>query len=125
MLTPEEAARAGAPDSQVIELTMESAKAKVDKAMAVERLRKNPDFINLITEGYLRDEAVRLVQSKSLEMNRLPQDQESINTDIMAIGSFINYLNTIVQHGEMAQGAIEQATEEFEMALAEEAGEGN
>jgi len=108
---------------QEIELSMSEAKAVVDLGKSVERLRKNRDFKKVIEETYLREEAVRLVHLKSSPAMQRPEVQAGIDSDIKAIGSFAQFLDTISAMAERAASELEdgeQALEELRAEGAEE-----
>lgn len=107
-----------AQDQQIehIELTIEQAKKTVAKAEALQRLQGNKDFTELFTEGYMKDEAVRLVHAKAGPAAQDPEMQKAIMRDLDSIGSLVQYFNTINALANQALGAIEaneQALEEI------------
>lgn len=107
-------------DIEQIELSIQEAKSFVDKGKALERLRNNRDFQAVILEGYLKDEAVRLVHLKNAPNVQSESIQRSITTQIDSIGVFTQFLNTINRMAEEAQYAIDSGEEELEAARAEE-----
>lgn len=77
-----------------------AAKVQLDLGSALANLRNNRDFKKLITEGYLKDEAIRLVSLKADPMMQTPEFQASIVKQIDAIGFLAQYFITIDQkHG--------------------------
>lgn len=103
-----------------IELSIQEAQAFVDKGKALERLRHNRDFQAVVLEGYLKDEAVRLVHLKNAPNVQSEQVQRSIVKQIDAVGVFTQFLNTVHRQAEEAQYAIDSGEEEIEAARAEE-----
>lgn len=72
----------------------------IKKFEALERLSKNKDFKFLITEGYLNNEAVRLVKmraDKSAIFNEAIKN--SIDGKITGVGEFNEYLRNIHNTG--------------------------
>lgn len=97
------------------------AKAHIDAGSALERLRTNRDFKTLVVEGYLKDEAVRLVHAKSNPALQSAADQAAIVRDIDAIGSLAQFFNTIGQRAQIAGKQMRDIDE----ARAEIIAEGN
>lgn len=102
---------------QQIELTLEDAKALVDRRERLKRLEQNADFQALIKDEYLEKEAIRLVHSYGHPA--FARNQAEIQKDMIGIGSFISFLNTVHQTGEMAADTIAQH-EEMRAELEEE-----
>lgn len=92
---------------QEIELSIENARKMVKLAESLERLHDNPDFKDVITEGYFKDEAVRLVSLKAAPQMQDDHSQALIVKDIDGIGSLRQYFHTIYQMADNAQRAIE------------------
>ena len=85
-----------------VEIGIEQARAIVAKAAALANLFSNKDFKLAITEGYLKEEAVRLVLLKADPSASSKEMQDSIADGITAIGHFNQYLRTIQALGSMA-----------------------
>lgn len=109
-------------DSQVrdIERAIASDKVKAEAGKALERLRRNPDFKSLIVQGYLKDEAVRLVHAKADPQFDSPTRQAAIDRDINAIGAFAVFLRTTEQLGGSAMASLETNERELELIHREE-----
>lgn len=90
-----------------IEVTIEQAKDTLEAMRALERLRKNKDFIKLIEEGYLKDEACRLVLARAEPALQTTENQSQLNKMIDGVGYFRQYLNKIYQMGHHAEASIE------------------
>lgn len=113
------------PDTvQLIEESIKRNRQLIDLDKALERLESNKDFKLLITDGYLKDEAVRLVHLKGDPNMQNPEKQASINNQINSISSLVQYFRTVSQVAAMATTAIEQAEAEREEIMAEEAARG-
>lgn len=109
-----------AQDIHAIELNIKEAKKMVDLGKSVERLRSNRDFKKVIEEGFLKEEAIRLVHLKSSPAMQRPEYQAAIDSDIKAIGSFAQFMDNVVMKADHASKAIE----EDELALDELRAEG-
>jgi hypothetical protein len=90
-----------------IEAEILHAKEKLEFTKAYERLLSNRDFRLVIRDGYLRDEAVRLVHLKADPSMQTPERQASIDRDITSIGSLLQYFRTVEQSASIAAKAIE------------------
>ena len=90
-----------------IEDSIQRDKSIVELGKAVERLQLNRDFKAVIVEGYLKQEAIRLVHLRVDPSMQTPERQASIMNQIDAIGGFSQYLRTIEYNAAMAEKAIE------------------
>lgn len=98
---------------QEIELQIEAAREIIAKRDALHRLTDNEDFKTVVREGYLKEEAIRLVQLKAQPQVQKPEIQADIVKAIDGIGCFLKYLQTIEFMAEQAERAIEEANEEL------------
>lgn len=80
-----------------------------DKAKALARLSVNPDFKKVIIDGFLRDEAIRLVYLKADPAMQTPEKQASVLRQIDSIGNLSAYFTTIRTEGMMADKTIADA----------------
>ena len=94
--------------AEQIELSIQQARAKVELMQAVQRLISNKDFDKVITEGYFKEEASRLVLLKADSAMQSAENQHSIEQDINAIGRFRLYVVNQIKLGEMALRAIQE-----------------
>lgn len=102
-----------------IELSKSQAESFVKTAEALDRLSKNRDFKRIISDGYLKEESIRLVSLKGAPEMQHEKHQASILKQIDAIGSLQNYFHGIYMQGDHAKALIEEAEEEIEMIRAE------
>lgn len=107
---------------EAIEKERANATSLVNLGTSLERLKKNRDFITLISKGYFEQEAIRLVHLKSDPNMQSEEAQKFIIGQIDAIGALRGYLDTIFSRANMASKVIEDASEELS-ALYEESGE--
>jgi hypothetical protein len=105
---------------QKIELNIANAKKIVDMGTALERLSNNRDFKKVIQEGYFEQEAIRLVHLKADPNFQTIERQQSIITQMDAIGSLVEFFQTIKQKASMASKAIDADEEARDEILAEE-----
>ncbi len=94
-------------DLQQLEQGLENAKKLVDLGNALDRLKANKDFQLLITNGYLKDEAVRLVHLKADPNMQTPERQASVIRDIDSIGALTSYLNLVYLNADRALRQID------------------
>lgn len=91
-------------DTQLADLDRDAkaAKLRIDAGNSLERLRSNRDFNKLIVEGYLKDEAIRLVHAKADPALQSASAQAAILRDIDAIGALEQFFTTIYQQARIA-----------------------
>ena len=104
-----------------IELSITEARKIVERGQMAENLAHNPTFAKLILQGYFVDEAARLAHLLSDPNSQA--HQHLIHNDLVAIGGFKRYLQTLVQIGRAAANEIAQALDEIENIHNEEAAE--
>lgn len=86
-----------------------------EKFESLSRLFKNKDFISLILEGYLQDEAVRLVHLKASAEAASPESQFKILRDLDSIGALKEYFRKIDLEGQHAIQNIANAEAEIQL----------
>lgn len=108
-------------DSQLeqVELTIEEAKKSIERMEALKRLRQNRDFVSLLEEGYLQEEAARLVLAKAEPALQSEEQQKMLDNMITAVGYYRQYLNKIFQFGNHAQHAMSQHEQTRDEIMAE------
>ena len=90
-------------DAQRIEMTIDQARAKIKKMEDVDTLLKDKLFNELITEGYLGDDAVRIT------MNLKPgKDNDTSYSMLNAKSIFSRYIANIIHEGEVAIQALQE-----------------
>lgn len=77
-------------------------KPAIELGNALEKLRNNRDFNKLIVDGYLKDEAIRLVHLKADPNMQSPEVQASITRDIDAIGTLNQFFVITDQRARIA-----------------------
>lgn len=94
-----------------VELTIEQAEKQIEAMKALDRLKENKDFKTLILDGYLKDEASRVVLAKAEPGLQEEGTQAQLLRMIDGIGYFRQYLNKIFQFGAMAERTLESHRE--------------
>jgi len=89
-----------------IEQNIARNKEIVAKGTALDRLKSNPDFRKVVGDGYLKEEAIRLVLLKGDQNMQRPERQDAIQADIDAIGRFAQYLHSVSQFAVMAASSL-------------------
>lgn len=102
-----------------IELNIQEAKKIVELGDALERLISNRDFDKVFTDGYLREEAIRLVHLKGDPNLQDAESQKMILGQMDAIGNFTSYIQKVRHAANTARKAIEADEETREELLAE------
>lgn len=94
--------------------SIKEAQTKLDKYKALERLKKNRDFNQIINEGFLQEEAIRLVHLKAHPAMQTIAHQESIIKQIDAIGILASFFEVIGMEARQAERSIEGDEETLE-----------
>lgn len=95
-----------------LERDAKALKAQIDLGTALDKLRSNRDFNKVIAEGYLKDEAIRLVHLKGDPAVQSPASQASIIRDIDAIGSLASFFALIQRNTDIAKKQLADLDEE-------------
>lgn len=110
---------------QELEISIETAKAKIALGRKLEELTNNRHFRELVLKGYLEDEAIRLVHLKAEPSMESEEAQKQILIGIDGIGSLKGFFRKIQIEAQMAERALVADEKELEFALKEIAeGEG-
>lgn len=105
-------------DIKQVELSIEQAKALINRAEQARKLAENKEFKELILEGYFNAEAARLVHCLG-DIN-LKDYQEDILRDLHGIASFKRYMQTIIMIGDNARNDLENNEATLDELRAEE-----
>ena len=106
---------------QQLDRSIQQAQKIVDLGDSLERLRNNKDFKKLISEGYFEKEAVRLVHLLSDTNMQSLEAQQSIQKQMIGVGMFHQYLQTIAIQAQMANRGLAADEQTRAELLAEEA----
>ena len=90
-----------------LQQSIKDAKSSLELQAAAERLKTNPDFLAVVQKGYFTDEAVRLVHLKADPNMQTPEKQASIDSQILGVGMFSQYLHLIGFKAELARKSID------------------
>ena len=97
-----------------LEVSIEEAKAVIEKKRLLEKLMSNREFKKVILDGYFKEEAIRLVGVSADPNPQLVQSRDQIQLEIQGISLLRNYLRTIMQFGEIAEREVAAFEEELE-----------
>lgn len=89
-------------DIDQLQRNIEKSRGFVATAQALSRLQASPDFKLIISQGYLTDEAVRLVHAKANVALQDPENQVAVIKDIDAIGCLAAYFRKIEHNATQA-----------------------
>lgn len=92
---------------QQLEANIKQAQEIADLGNALDRLRNNRDFKKVVMEGFFNQEAARLVHLMADSNMQAPETQSSIYKQMVAIGGFRDYLDTLSIRADMARRAVE------------------
>lgn len=108
---------------QELEANIARNKAIMAKGASLERLKANPDFKKVVSEGFLKENAVRLVHLKGDKNMAEPHKQAAIQAEIDAIGHFASYLNDVSRFAALAADSLAADEQTREEIAAEELAE--
>jgi hypothetical protein len=95
-------------DMQEIEIDIEDARKAIRLGELVEKLENNPEFVELVLQGYFRDDAARAVMLKADKEFQSEDKQQRLDRDILGISVFGEYLRTKKILGIMAADALRE-----------------
>jgi hypothetical protein len=108
-----------------VELSIEEARAQIERSKQLKRLEKNKDFKALVLEGLLREDAVRQVMLRGSP--QLHGDgpgativRAGIEARMIMIGELNNYFRYLHIEGESAQAAMSDHESAHEELLQEQ-----
>ena len=108
-------------DIKQVEMSIQEAETNVKNRDHVIALSKNPDFRELIMKGYFEQEAVRLVHMKGAQGMQSPEQQTLVSNAMLAVSNFKQYLDNMVQMGNVSEKALKDHEQTREELLAEDA----
>ena len=92
---------------EAIEREVRNAQTIIKFADALRRLKKNKDFIDVVLNGYFKEDAIRLVHLKARPDMQSEESQKLVISQIDAIGAFSAYMNTAFHKEQMAKKTME------------------
>ena len=107
-------------DVEKIEMSIEAAKEKIEKANSLLRLENNADFKEIFSEGYLEKYAVSLVHRKTMIGLQDEMNQKYLDSQIIGISAVKQYMNFILTEAALAEETLADDEEERARILEEE-----
>lgn len=103
-----------AQELENVEMSIAQAKVSIARKEMLDRLANNPDFQNLIENGFMRDHAVRQVMLKAHPGLQSEAQQNLLDQQITAIGGLKQFLIAVHTEGMNAEAALiaDEATRE-------------
>lgn len=98
--------------------TIEAEKKNLSRKEALDRLRNNVDFIDIIGKGYLQEHAAYAIRN-SVDTRFSPEDRQAMIDKARAVGWFDVYMDEIDRRGSMAHNTI-KANEDYILQLKSE-----
>lgn len=102
-----------------IEKDIQQATELVESGKALERLRSNRDFKNIIVANYLEQECIRLVLLKADPNFQSVEKQASLMKQLDAIGALNQYFQAVYAKAAVAEKSLEAYEQEREHLIAE------
>lgn len=109
---------------EMIDISIDEAKATVARAEALRRLFKNKDFKKVFTDHFLGSEVARTVKLMADPTMQDPRHQQALNNILIAVGQVDQFMRTTLVLGDMAQQGIVDSEATREMIL-QDAAEGD
>lgn len=104
--------------TEQLELQKEEALVHLQKGEALKRLQANPDYIALISEGFITDYSAKLGQA--IAKNTGAYDSEGLCTTLKGINTLVGYTAQIGLNYQMAVQTIQEIDEAFEKEMLEQ-----
>jgi hypothetical protein len=113
---------------QAVEVSIDEARAQIDRSERLHRLERNKDFKVLILEGLLREDAVRQIMLRASPQLMAPgagaeTAKAGIEARMTMIGELNNYFRYIHIEGASAKAALTEHENTHEELLQEQLGE--
>jgi hypothetical protein len=96
-----------------IEVTIEELEKAIKKRDMLDMLENNEAFKTVITEGYLKDNAVRLVHLKGASSMQDEKQQKGIDDQIIAVGMLSEHFRSIRAMANIAEKRLEEYNQEL------------
>jgi hypothetical protein len=93
-----------------VELEMVETQQWVSRYEALQRLEKNADFINVISEGYIRDRALNGVSMLANEGVKRQGQRGDIMEMLVAVSALQDYFGMLKNLGAIAKDDMDEET---------------
>jgi hypothetical protein len=105
----ESVSRMSANILQSLDKDIEQYSAAVKLAATLDRLMSSRDFQEVVLNGYLQKEAIRLVHLKAAKSEQSPEAQQAIVSKLDSIGQLHQYFEGIRAQAELARMSLNAA----------------
>jgi hypothetical protein len=96
-------------NQEEVELEMVETQQWVSRYEALQRLEKNPDFINVISEGYIRDRSLQGVSMLANEGVKRQGQRPDVMEMLVAVSTLQDYFKMLKNLGAIAKEDMEEA----------------
>lgn len=96
-------------NQEEVELEMVENQQWVSRYEALQRLEKNPDFINVISEGYIRDRALNGVSMLANEGVKRQGQRPDVMEMLVSVSNLQDYFKMLKNLGAIAKDDMEEA----------------
>jgi hypothetical protein len=103
-------------EEQTVDMTIEYAEEQAALYDAMVRLEENEDFKAIILNGYIKEEALRLVSLLATPVEYANIPKEEVTKDLHGISSFQWWL----KNKKQATSSIKQELSEYKQAIIEQ-----
>lgn len=108
-----------------VEISIEEARAKIEKSKALRRLEKNKDYQLIFLDGLLKEDAINQVQLLAAPGLKVPgEGPKTARAGVMAriemIGELCNFLRWTHLEADQAEAALDSHEEARDELLAEQ-----
>lgn len=107
-------------NAKPVELETVSMDEQIEMGQALERLKDNPDFQRVITDGYFKNSVLDTVSLLSVPQIKQQGHRPELMEDLIAVSNLQFYFRQIEQFYEAAKNPVLSDEEEAEMAKSEE-----
>ena len=96
-------------NQEEVELEMVENQQWVSRYEALQRLEKNPDFINVISEGYIRDRTLNGVSMLANEGVKRQGQRPDVMEMLVSVSNLQDYFKMLKNLGAIAKDDMEEA----------------
>lgn len=95
-------------NQEEVELEMVETQQWVSRYEALQRLEKNPDFINVISEGYIRDRSLQGVSMLANEGVKRQGQRPDVMEMLVAVSTLQDYFKMLKNLGAIAKSDMDE-----------------
>lgn len=95
-------------NQEEVELEMVETQQWVSRYEALQRLEKNPDFINVISEGYIRDRSLQGVSMLANDGVKRQGQRPDVMEMLVAVSTLQDYFKMLKNLGAIAKSDMDE-----------------